>query len=84
MITPRLHDGSKALNSNDFQSSSERPNWLPEQISWGTLLCSKTAVKFQKALKNTTRLARTGHFFPAEEMAALWVNSPELLGWVKI
>ena len=35
-------------------------------------------------LKNTTRLARTGYFFHAEEMAALWVNTPELLRWVKL
>ena len=54
---------------------------LPEQISWGTLICSKSSVKFQKALKKTIRLARDGQFYPAEEMAALWVSSPEALGF---
>ena|SRR3989338_1720836 len=55
---------------------------LPEQISQGTLLCSKCAVCFQKAIKNANRLTRSGPAMPAEEMAVLWFNSPELLGWI--
>ncbi len=53
-------------------------NCLPEQISWGTLVCSKCAVCFQKALKNANRLAKIGHPLPAEEMAALWTSSPNI------
>ena len=74
---PRLQTGSEALTKHT-SNTYVCQQWLPGRISWGTIVCSKCTIQFQKAPKNSLHLTQTGPKLPALEMAILCTNSQTL------